>query len=166
MTGLEHWISKHYKPKGAYALPPKNSYFEPIIKNIMNELPPKEQQRIEQLQLQIDWIKEKFPLQYLSNNTWVKLCNPTNPNWGIDIFRRKPAKKVVPLEASDIELHRDLFRYTYSQDCISIYPAICLSEEGVIFCTTFKDWTDLMRNYQRSTDGGKTWQPCSKEVEG
>lgn len=132
----------------------------------MNPLTPEEQQRIEQLELQIAWIKEKFPLQYYheTEKQWIDSAvkNPWDCNW---IYRRKPTKKVVPLEASDIDLHRDLFKkkdsewITTASAITATYLYLSLERENVTY-------QSLSVFYIRSTDGGKTWLPCSKEVEG
>lgn len=75
----------------------------------MNNLTQEEQQQIEQLELQIAWIKEQFPVQIFKSDEWYDIVSPPFKREPEYLYRRKPKKKVVPLEASDIDLHRDLF---------------------------------------------------------
>lgn len=76
-----------------------------------------------------------------------------------------PEKKVVPLEFGDI-MPGDLFKWEGSE---AIFSVVQVSENRVVFCAHSSvvsyRYDALIGNAQYSQDRGKTWKPCSKEIE-
>ena len=78
-------------------------------------------------------------------------------------MRTVPPKR-VPLGPEDVDLHKDLFRP--SEDVESECTANRKTAEGLYlaaYCTPYT-WRELVGAYEISRDGGKTWEPCSKEA--
>jgi hypothetical protein len=89
---------------------------------------------------------------------WVCLARWDRHTWTIP-----PEKKMVPLEACDITLGRDQFR-PFGSPWHRL--AIGVSQELVDIGREGRRSYDVLRDsYERSTDGGNTWQRCEKEVE-
>ena len=93
-----------------------------------------------------------------------------NDNWTPAKVRIKPEPCMVPLEMSDIDLHRDLFRYHAGGDPMTAWTAgakavwIGVNTSGVAYL-------ELQKYWERSTDpigtplDKRTWHKCEKEVQ-
>lgn len=97
---------------------------------------------------------------FAESGSWQDCINPPVLNFENTIYRVKPTLKKVPLTQSDIPLDRPVWITSQLKD---VEQVIGVDKLGV---TTHRSWTpfDRMQNVSITFDGGKTWQPCWKEV--
>lgn len=80
-----------------------------------------------------------------------------------EMLRIRPEKRRVPLGQGDWDITKDLI-------CLLETPQIwvrpdAIDDEGIRFNEVWQNWETISRECLRSSDGGKTWGPCWKEVE-
>jgi hypothetical protein len=78
------------------------------------------------------------------------------------IFRIKPDTEKVQLGPDDIDLHRDLFRFTVAPK--KVYVATANGTDTVTINNHAYPFFALRDSVERSIDGGVTWQRCEKEA--
>lgn len=79
-------------------------------------------------------------------------------------WRRKQQPKLVPLGPEDV-LVTTQFRHENWHDKKERVNASNINSRGIIMShsNTLYTWKELMDNWLRTDDSGKTWLPCSKE---
>jgi hypothetical protein len=77
-------------------------------------------------------------------------------------WRIKPEPKKVQLGPDDIDLHRDLFRFTVAPK--KVYVATANGTDTVTINNHAYPFFALRDSVERSIDGGLNWQRCEKEV--
>ena len=99
---------------------------------------------------------------FFETGTWEDCAGNPVFNFGCYIYRVKPEPKKVPLAYADIPLDRPVWL-----QCSDGEPDLVISagRNGLRTWSTFCEYAKLMRlSVKISFDGGKTWQPCWKEV--
>ena len=99
---------------------------------------------------------------FAEDGTWINCVDAPAFNFADCIYRVKPVPKKVPLAQADIPLDRPVWL-----QCSDGEPDLVISagRNGLRTWSTFCEYAKLMRlSVKISFDGGKTWQPCWKEV--
>ena len=80
------------------------------------------------------------------------------------LWRRKQQPKMIPLGPEDV-LVTTQFRHENWHDKKERVNASNINSRGIIMShsNTLYTWKELMDNWLRTDDSGKTWLPCSKE---
>ena len=99
---------------------------------------------------------------FAENGTWENCAGSPEFNFGGCIYRVKPTPKKVPLTREDIPLDRPVWiKHTDGElDLIIGINDTCVRS----WYTSYSYESLYTRGCSISFDGGKTWQPCEKEV--
>jgi hypothetical protein len=103
-------------------------------------------------------------IQIWDGGDWVDCPDPTW-DWRRCDYRIKPTPKRLPLGPEDVPPGSVVRR---CGDPEWLWRGICPdSVNGILVRSTAShvSFKELMDNYIISRDGGKTWEPCWKEVE-
>ncbi|HEY6073922.1 MAG TPA: hypothetical protein VIV15_11125 [Anaerolineales bacterium] len=91
---------------------------------------------------------------------WKPVCRPEWDFRDYD-YRVKPEPKIAPLDPEDVPPGTAV-----RWQCESWCMVVDRSKIGVRLCGRNKvlSWEEMVREWQFSTDNGKTWKPCFKET--
>lgn len=116
------------------------------------------QEMIAVIQAHLDGKKLQF--YYEGSKSWEDVCGSPAFSFSDTTYRVKPTPKKVPLTREDFPLDKPVWITSQLKD---VEQVIGVDKLGV---TTPRSWMpfDRMQNISITFDGGKTWQPCWKEV--
>jgi len=125
---------------------------------------------IDEMLAVVQALKEEKRIQYwysqygnfAEDGRWNNCGGSTALNFADCLYRVKPEPKKVPLTQEDIPLDRPVWIHTASDDCDLV---VSVDVTGLRTWYTRYTFDALFhKSCTLSFDGGKTWQPCWKEV--
>ena len=97
------------------------------------------------------------------DGSWQDCAHAFAFDFADHIYRVKPGVKKVPLTQADIPLDRPVWISRESDADTDL--VVCVRFDSIRTWYTRYSFHDLfVESYKISFDGGKTWQPCEKEV--